>query len=493
MCDLAMGREIEDPRVRPEWCPLAEAEAAANKRYLATIQNQRERDLLRQCRGHLLDEGLISEDEYAALVAESGAVGRLEDYDAVRAELASTVKDRRSDGEELGRLRRDLAALLAKAAAADKERDNWMETARRCQVDADYFRGLVVQVGEMLGPAPKTCDDGGIVPDVLCAKVPELVEEVVKGRDSAREYAERLLRHAAPSAAPLADLYGLLTQLDDWIAGTIAELSAAQGLPTSTATKLCTSEESDHPKACPITGRPFFMVVEHPERGSVATYGGPLDSYTIPEVDDDGQLRVERYDHDRGEWIEGGEPEQLFVVPEDEYNELLSARSEREAARAHECGLREALIEWRKHHPKCPTCGSPNPKKHPAAQFEGEVQICSDPWHATSPEPPCPHERQRDELAAALEEIGAIACGDTADGDFEQRLRRICGIVDAAQSEDILAARDARLKSEGAAEELERISRENRERASEPGGEPLISRSTLEARAAERREEARRG
>ncbi|ELI3913496.1 ead/Ea22-like family protein, partial [Escherichia coli] len=34
------------------------------------------------------------------------------------------------------------------------------------------------------------------------------------------------------------------------------------------------------PDICPITGRAFFMWIEHPTLGNVPTYGGPLDSYT---------------------------------------------------------------------------------------------------------------------------------------------------------------------------------------------------------------------
>lgn len=32
---------------------------------------------------------------------------------------------------------------------------------------------------------------------------------------------------------------------------------------------------------------------------------------------------------------------------------------------------------------KCPRCGSPDPKLHPAVQYEGEVQICAHTYHTS--------------------------------------------------------------------------------------------------------------
>lgn len=64
------------------------------------------------------------------------------------------------------------------------------------------------------------------------------------------------------------------------------------------------------PPICPITMEPFFMWIEHPEKGWVPTYGGPFDSYMIPETEGverlgfDNEYSRERFDHDEGCWSE---------------------------------------------------------------------------------------------------------------------------------------------------------------------------------------------
>lgn len=60
------------------------------------------------------------------------------------------------------------------------------------------------------------------------------------------------------------------------------------------------------PDKCPITRRDFFMEID-----GVPTYGGPYDSYTIPEMLGtpeqpwhDRELFVRRFDHDRDHWVD---------------------------------------------------------------------------------------------------------------------------------------------------------------------------------------------
>ena len=86
--------------------------------------------------------------------------------------------------------------------------------------------------------------------------------------------------------------------------------------------KLSTS--TNWPDKCPITRRAFFMEID-----GVPTYGGPYDSYTIPEMlgtpDQpwhDRELFVRRFDHDRGHWVDD-EVIDLRVIHDGVLDDLL--------------------------------------------------------------------------------------------------------------------------------------------------------------------------
>jgi len=64
------------------------------------------------------------------------------------------------------------------------ERNAWTDTAAFHSRNEDYYHGLLNQIGEMFGDAAKTQDDGGLVEDVLCIKVPKLVAAAMFERDS---------------------------------------------------------------------------------------------------------------------------------------------------------------------------------------------------------------------------------------------------------------------------------------------------------------------
>jgi len=58
--------------------------------------------------------------------------------------------------------------------------DNWKETAAQHLRNEEYYRGLLIQIGEMLGEEAYIADDGSKQQDVLCAKIPELVAKRLK-------------------------------------------------------------------------------------------------------------------------------------------------------------------------------------------------------------------------------------------------------------------------------------------------------------------------
>jgi hypothetical protein len=76
------------------------------------------------------------------------------------------------------------AYLVIELHQLKAERDAWIDTAAQFQRNVDYYRELVVRCGKAIGIEAYLQDDGGMSDDVLCDKVPELVECIVADRNT---------------------------------------------------------------------------------------------------------------------------------------------------------------------------------------------------------------------------------------------------------------------------------------------------------------------
>jgi hypothetical protein len=102
-------------------------------------KNQREHDLVRQMRIELFTEELISEAEYSALASEHGGVQRLNDYDALRAEMKALRQG------PVGYWTRENAALAARAKAlveAWREFDTLLNDVENAVQQSRYLESL---------------------------------------------------------------------------------------------------------------------------------------------------------------------------------------------------------------------------------------------------------------------------------------------------------------------------------------------------------------
>ena len=55
------------------------------------------------------------------------------------------------------------------------ERVNWKDTARQYARNAEYYKGLLIEIGSNFGEAAFLADVGTLSEDILVAKLPELV------------------------------------------------------------------------------------------------------------------------------------------------------------------------------------------------------------------------------------------------------------------------------------------------------------------------------
>jgi hypothetical protein len=77
--------------------------------------------------------------------------------------------------------------VLAEYDKRFPDTQNWEQIAAQHLRNECYYRDIVVQIGEALGVEAKTCDDGSVVPDVLCAKVAELAIQRFRDLDTERD------------------------------------------------------------------------------------------------------------------------------------------------------------------------------------------------------------------------------------------------------------------------------------------------------------------
>ncbi len=71
----------------------------------------------------------------------------------------------------------EMDATLATAISQPVSRSliAWYDTAAQHARNEEYYRGLLIKIGEILGPEAYISDDGSVQDHVLCAKVPDLV------------------------------------------------------------------------------------------------------------------------------------------------------------------------------------------------------------------------------------------------------------------------------------------------------------------------------
>ena len=75
--------------------------------------------------------------------------------------------------------------MLTHKLGHKKNRIGCVETVRQYASTAEYYRGLLEEIGDMFGKEALIADDGTVSDSVLCAKIPSLVRNLKAISDKA--------------------------------------------------------------------------------------------------------------------------------------------------------------------------------------------------------------------------------------------------------------------------------------------------------------------
>lgn len=114
-------------------------------------------------------------------------------HEHARQLAALTTSAQRSEGMGMmwskftGEHWKAIAEMWDPDTAADRRNESaaWEETAKQAAENAQFYKGLITQIGQQFGAPAYTSDDGSVQDGVLALKVPELVRQL-------RVHADRL-------------------------------------------------------------------------------------------------------------------------------------------------------------------------------------------------------------------------------------------------------------------------------------------------------------
>ena len=109
-------------------------------------------------------------------------------------ELATNIRARLRESFSAAQVALERLENEEKDMALRETESPWEATAAQEARNRDYYRGLVVEIGHLLGDVSRIADDGTRADDVLCAKVPALVKARLARLETALRHARRYVQ-----------------------------------------------------------------------------------------------------------------------------------------------------------------------------------------------------------------------------------------------------------------------------------------------------------
>lgn len=160
----------------------------------------------------------------------------------------------------------------------------WEREAQQQAKNVAFYRDLVIRAGKAIGKAAYTCDNGDVSQDVLCAKVPELVEAMVSTKTVDPSYESTMGERYAKELDDLGELLQRRHPIGEVKAiGRLEVFAAVVSLPPALEWMVppwrsVRADPQEPETGCwPYVGDPFLAAVKVRKNGSSERCRADLD------------------------------------------------------------------------------------------------------------------------------------------------------------------------------------------------------------------------